>query len=156
MIPIFFMKVKGHLRSPGSMSEHHENTISQEVKVLWTSNLVFSSPCWVDYPYFFMEVNVIEVKRGESLNKSSMYLGTHQSILQDHCPLHFWTILLVNNTEVASHYPKLLLLFMVVNNYTVGHLRLTELVTVWKIENTIAQIKVSWTFYSGMYVALGK
>ena len=58
----------------------------------------------------------VEVKRGESLNKSSMYLGTHQSILQDHCPLHFWTIL-VNNTECCKPFPKLLLLFMVVNSY---------------------------------------
>ena len=39
-----------------------------------------------------------EVNRCESLTKSSMYLGTLQSILQDRCPLHFWTIL-VNNTE---------------------------------------------------------
>ena len=50
-----------------------------------------------------------EVNRGESLNKSSMYLGTHQSILQDRCALHFWTIL-VNSMErckllskVAAH-----------------------------------------------------
>ena len=38
---LFFMVVKGHLRSPEVISENHVNMVSQAVKVAGTSNLVY-------------------------------------------------------------------------------------------------------------------